>query len=51
VIVKSPNCEEVAKVVTERMVEVPGIVRTHTITAFRAGAKADREAGPTPGAR
>lgn len=50
-IVKGRSCEEVAKVVTERMVKVPGVVRTHTITAFRVYTKADREAGPTPGAR
>jgi hypothetical protein len=31
--------------VTERMVKVPGIVRTHTISTFRVYAKPDRGAG------
>jgi hypothetical protein len=29
------------------MVKVPGIVRTHTISAFRVDAKPDRGAGST----
>ncbi len=43
-VVKLKAYEEIAKLVTERMVTVPGIVRTHTISAFRVYAKSDRGA-------
>jgi DNA-binding Lrp family transcriptional regulator len=46
-VVRVKAYEEVARVVTERMVKVPGIVRTHTISAFRVYAKPDRGAGST----
>jgi len=50
-IVRVKVYEEVARLVTERMVRVPGIVRTHTISAFRVYTKADRAAGFPPGDR
>ncbi len=50
-VVRVKAYEEVARVVTERMVRVPGIVRTNTITAFRVYLKADRAAGSPPGHR
>ncbi len=50
-VVRVKAYEEVARVVTERMVRVPGIVRTNTITAFRVYTKADRAAGSPPGHR
>ncbi len=50
-LVKVKSHDDVARVVTERMVRVPGIVRTHTISAFRVYAKADGGTGPTPGER
>jgi DNA-binding Lrp family transcriptional regulator len=50
-LVKVKAYDDVARVVTERMVRVPGIVRTNTISAFRVYAKADGEAGSTPGER
>ena len=43
VIVKVPQYEDIAKIVTEQFPEVPGIVRTTTLTAFRAYSKADLE--------
>jgi DNA-binding Lrp family transcriptional regulator len=46
-IVKVKTYDEIAAVVTERMVNVPGIVRTSTISAFRVYARRDREAGFT----
>jgi DNA-binding Lrp family transcriptional regulator len=42
-IVKVPQYEDIAKIVTEKFPEVPGIVRTTTLTAFRAYSKADLE--------
>jgi len=44
-IVKVKSYDEIASVVTERMVTVPGIVRTNTISAFRVYSRQDREAG------
>lgn len=41
--------EDVATMVTEHMVRVPGIVRTNTISAFRVYSKTDRGAGSTLG--
>ncbi len=49
VIVKVKAYDEIVKVVTERLVKVPGIVRTNTISAFRVYARKDREAGFTLG--
>ena len=46
-IVKVKNYDDIATVVTERMVTVPGIVRTNTISAFRVYSRQDREAGFT----
>jgi len=43
VIIKVKEYEEIAKVVTERFPTVPGIVKTTTLTAFRAYSKADLE--------
>lgn len=42
-IVKVPNHEQIAQVVTEQFPAVPGIVRTQTLTAFRAYSKRDLE--------
>jgi DNA-binding Lrp family transcriptional regulator len=43
VIVKVKEYEDIAKIVTERFPEVPGLVKTTTLTAFRAYSKADLE--------
>lgn len=43
-ILKVKQFDEIAQVVTEQLVTVPGIVRTNTIAAFRVYSKADREA-------
>lgn len=48
-IIKLKAFDEIATVVTEQMVKIPGIVRTNTISAFRVYSKADREAGFTLG--
>ena len=48
-IIKVKNYDDIAAVVTEQMVKVPGIVRTNTISAFRVYSKSDREAGFTLG--
>lgn len=48
-IVKVKQYDDIAAVVTERMVKVPGIVRTNTISAFRVYSRTDREAGFTHG--
>jgi DNA-binding Lrp family transcriptional regulator len=50
-IVKVKAYDDIARVVTERLVKVPGIMRTHTISAFRVYSKADREAGLNFGER
>ena len=42
-IVKVPQYEDIARVVTEQMLAVPGIERTQTLTAFRAYSKKDLE--------
>ena len=42
-IVKVPNYEQIAEVVTERFPAVTGIIRTQTLTAFRAYSKGDLE--------
>ena len=42
-IVKVPEYEDIAKVVTEKFPEVPGLIRTQTMTAFRAYSKKDLE--------
>lgn len=43
VIVKVKEYEDIARIVTERFPTVPGIVKTTTLTAFRAYSKADLE--------
>ena len=43
VIVKVKQYEDIARIVTERFPEVPGLVKTTTLTAFRAYSKADLE--------
>jgi DNA-binding Lrp family transcriptional regulator len=46
-IVKVKSYDDIATMVTERMVGVPGIVRTNTISAFRVYSRQDRESGFT----
>jgi DNA-binding Lrp family transcriptional regulator len=48
-LVRVRTYDDIAKVVTQHLVKVPGIIRTHTISAFRVYAKRDREAGFTLG--
>jgi DNA-binding Lrp family transcriptional regulator len=48
-ILKVKTYDDIAKFVTEQLVQVPGIVRTNTIIAFRVYSKRDREAGFTLG--
>ena len=48
-ILKVKTFDDIAAVVTEKMVKVPGIVRTNTISAFRVYSKTDKEAGFTLG--
>lgn len=43
VIVRVPDYEQIAEVVTERFPHVAGIVRTQTLTAFRAYSRKDLE--------
>ena len=43
VIVKVPQYEDIARIVTEQFPEVPGLVRTTTLTAFRAYSREDLE--------
>ena len=42
-IIRVPQFEDLARVVTEQMLGVPGIERTQTLTAFRAYSKKDLE--------
>jgi len=42
-IVKVAHHEQIAKVVTEQFPAVPGLVRTQTLTAFRAYSRGDLE--------
>lgn len=42
-IVKVPEYDRIAQVVTEEFVKVPGIERTQTLTAFRAYSRKDLE--------
>lgn len=42
-IVRVPQLDDIAHVVTEEFTKVPGIVRTQTLTAFRAYSKGDLE--------
>lgn len=44
-IIKVKHYDDIAGVVTEQMVRIPGIVRTNTISAFRVYSRQDREAG------
>lgn len=48
-ILKVKAYDDIAGVVTEQMVRIPGIVRTNTISAFRVYSRSDREAGFTLG--
>ncbi|HVT40421.1 MAG TPA: Lrp/AsnC ligand binding domain-containing protein [Gemmatimonadaceae bacterium] len=43
VLVRVPQYEDIAKIVTERFPEVPGLLRTTTLTAFRTYSKDDLE--------
>ena len=45
VLVKVPHYDDIAKIVTEQFPLVPGMVRTNTLTAFKAYSKADIEQG------
>ena len=45
VLVKVPQYDDIAKIVTEQFPLVPGLVRTTTLTAFKAYSKADLEQG------
>jgi DNA-binding Lrp family transcriptional regulator len=40
-IVRVPEYDQIARVVTEQFTKVPGIERTQTLTAFRAYSKKD----------
>jgi DNA-binding Lrp family transcriptional regulator len=42
-ILRVPQLDDIATVVTEHFTRVPGIVRTQTLTAFRAYSKKDLE--------
>ena len=42
-IVRVPEYEQIARVVTEAFPAIPGLVRTQTLTAFRAYSKKDLE--------
>ena len=42
-IVRVPQLDDIARIVTERMTTVPGIQRTQTLTAFRAYSRGDLE--------
>lgn len=42
-IVRVPQYEDIAKVVTEAFPRVPGLERTQTLTAFRAYSKSDTQ--------
>jgi DNA-binding Lrp family transcriptional regulator len=50
-IIKVKEYDEIAQLVTEQFVRIPGIVRTNTISAFRVYSRADREAGFTLGGK
>jgi DNA-binding Lrp family transcriptional regulator len=45
VLVKVSKYEDIAAIVTEKFPVVPGLVRTTTLTAFKAYSKADLEQG------
>lgn len=42
-ILKVPHFDDIARVVTEKFPDVPGLVKTTTLTAFKAYSKADLE--------
>ena len=44
-VLKVKQYDDIASVVTEQLVKIPGIVRTNTISAFRVYSRRDREAG------
>jgi DNA-binding Lrp family transcriptional regulator len=50
VLVKVPQYEDIANIVTERFPVVPGLMKTTTLTAFKAYSKADLEQGWDVGA-
>ena len=43
-VVRVPDPEQLAQVVTESLAQLPGIARTYTMTAFRAYSEHDLEA-------
>jgi DNA-binding Lrp family transcriptional regulator len=43
-IIRVPDPDRLAKVVTESLAQLPGIARTYTMTAFRAYSEHDLEA-------
>jgi DNA-binding Lrp family transcriptional regulator len=45
VLLRVPQYEDIARIVTEQFPTVPGLLRTMTLTAFRAYSKADVEGG------
>ncbi len=45
VLVKVPQFDDIAKIVTEKFPTTPGLVKTTTLTAFKAYSKADLEQG------
>ena len=42
-VVKVPQFEDIARVITEEFPQAPGLVRTQTLTAFRVYSKKDLE--------
>jgi DNA-binding Lrp family transcriptional regulator len=42
-ILRVPQLDDIARIVTEQMTAVPGIQRTQTLTAFRAYSRGDLE--------
>lgn len=42
-VVKVPQFEDIAKVITEEFPRAPGLIRTQTLTAFRVYSKKDLE--------
>ena len=49
-IVKVPQYDDIARIVTEQFPAVPGLERTTTLTAFKAYSRADLEQGWDVGA-
>jgi DNA-binding Lrp family transcriptional regulator len=42
-VVKVPQFEDIARVITEQFPQAPGLIRTQTLTAFRVYSKKDLE--------